>query len=145
MIVPRIDDVRSAMKKDKDNGNQLWFEAQTKEADILLKMEVFELKPEDFDLTGYQYVPLIYTWDVKFDDQRSARLVASNAVTIGPLDVKVWLGVLNTDSVKTVVFLGMLNNVKTFTADISLLYLMADTKELMYTRLSPDLVNRQAR
>eukprot|EP00957_Ditylum_brightwellii_P009205 696102-Ditylum_brightwellii.AAC.1 len=81
------------MKLDKENGNTLWFDAQKKEASILRDMNTFELMPENFDLTGYQYVLLIYAWDVKFDGRKRARLAANGKVTIRPPEEDVWSGV----------------------------------------------------
>ena len=123
---------------DKENGNHLWFEAQKTEADTLRQMKTFEIMPDNFDLTGYQYVPLIYAWDVKYDGRRRARLVANGKVTIGPPEAEVWSGVVSTEAVRTAMFLAMLNGMKVLAADISSAYLMADTKELMYTRLGPE-------
>eukprot|EP00957_Ditylum_brightwellii_P025654 1939539-Ditylum_brightwellii.AAC.1 len=97
--------------------------------------------PEKFDLTGYQYAPLIYAWDVKFDGRKRAHLVANGKVTIGPPEKDVWSGVVNTESVHTAMFLAMLNGMKILVADISSAYLMADTKEMMYTRLGPEFGN----
>eukprot|EP00957_Ditylum_brightwellii_P043920 3331869-Ditylum_brightwellii.AAC.1 len=54
-----------------------------------------------------------------FDGRRRARLVANGKVTIGPPEEDVWSGVI-------------------LAADISSAYLMADTKEMMYTRLGPE-------
>eukprot|EP00957_Ditylum_brightwellii_P105019 8004570-Ditylum_brightwellii.AAC.1 len=61
-------------------------------------MDTFELMPENFDLTGYQYVLLIYAWDVKFDGRRRARLVANGKVTINQPEEDVWSGVVNMES-----------------------------------------------
>eukprot|EP00957_Ditylum_brightwellii_P015374 1156816-Ditylum_brightwellii.AAC.1 len=72
-------------------------------------MDTFELMPENFDLTGYQYVPLIYAWDVKFYGRRRACLVANVKVIIRPSEEDVWSGVVNTESVHTTMFLAMLN------------------------------------
>eukprot|EP00957_Ditylum_brightwellii_P121849 9292221-Ditylum_brightwellii.AAC.1 len=82
--VPRTGDMKRAMKINRENGNQLWFEAHQKEDKTLCNMDTFELIPDAFDLAGYQYVPLIYAWDVKFDGRRRAKLVANGKVTIGP-------------------------------------------------------------
>eukprot|EP00957_Ditylum_brightwellii_P171179 13031439-Ditylum_brightwellii.AAC.1 len=101
-------------------------------------MNAFELSPENFDLTDYQYVQLIYAWDVKFDGRRRAHLVANGKVTIGPPEEDVWSRVTNTETVCTAMFLAMLNGMKMLVADISSAYLMADTKEMMYTRLGPE-------
>eukprot|EP00957_Ditylum_brightwellii_P183899 14008012-Ditylum_brightwellii.AAC.1 len=61
-------------------------------------MATFELMPENFDLTGYQYVSLIYAWDVKFDCRRRTHLVANGKVAIGLSEEDVWSGVVNTES-----------------------------------------------
>eukprot|EP00957_Ditylum_brightwellii_P103524 7887684-Ditylum_brightwellii.AAC.1 len=53
------------MKLGKENGNNLWFDVQKKGASTLRNMDTFELISENSDLTGYQYVPLIYAWDIK--------------------------------------------------------------------------------
>eukprot|EP00957_Ditylum_brightwellii_P108452 8272882-Ditylum_brightwellii.AAC.1 len=78
------------MKLGKENGNNLWFDAQKKEASTLRDIATFEL---NFDLTDYQYVPLIYAWDVKFDSRRRANLAANGKVTIRPPEEDVWSGV----------------------------------------------------
>eukprot|EP00957_Ditylum_brightwellii_P181019 13790272-Ditylum_brightwellii.AAC.2 len=63
-FVPRIGDVRGAMKLDMENGNSIWFDACKKEASTLKNMDTGDLMPENFNLTGYQYALLIYTYDV---------------------------------------------------------------------------------
>ena len=136
--VPCTGDVKGAMELDRENGNQLWLEAQKTEASTLMDMETFKVIPDDFDLRGYQYVPLMYAWDVKFDGRRRARLVANGKVTIGPPEAEVWSGVVSTEAVRIAMFLGMLNGMKILAADISSAYLMADTREHMYTRLGPE-------
>eukprot|EP00957_Ditylum_brightwellii_P199880 15237655-Ditylum_brightwellii.AAC.1 len=80
------------MKLDKKNRNNLWFDAQQKEASTLRDITTFELMPENFNLTGHQYAPLIYAWDVKFDGRRRARFVANGKVTIGLPEENVWSG-----------------------------------------------------
>eukprot|EP00957_Ditylum_brightwellii_P159214 12118037-Ditylum_brightwellii.AAC.1 len=87
--VPRTGDIKGAMRLDRENKNILWFNAQKKEAGTLRNMNTFELKPDGFDLTGYQYIPLIYAWDVKYDGRRRAKLVANGKVTIGPPESEV--------------------------------------------------------
>eukprot|EP00957_Ditylum_brightwellii_P208572 15358092-Ditylum_brightwellii.AAC.1 len=72
--VPRSGDIKGSMRLDRENNNTLWFDAQKKEAGTICNMDTFKLKPDGFDLTWYQYVPLIYAWDMKYDGQRRARL-----------------------------------------------------------------------
>eukprot|EP00957_Ditylum_brightwellii_P075878 5766818-Ditylum_brightwellii.AAC.1 len=104
-------------------------------------MATFELIQDGFDLSGYQCVPLIYAFDVKFDGRRCAHLVANGKVTIRPPEEEVWPGVVNNKSVKTTIFLTMLNGMKILAANISSSYLMAKTKEKMYIRLDPEFDN----
>ena len=137
ILVPKTGDTAGTMKLDKENGNHLWFEAQQLEATMLKDLEVFEPMPEGFDLTGYQYVPLIYAFDAKVG-RRRARLVGNDARTVGPPPAKTWSGVVSTDVVRTTMFLGKPNKLKICEADISSAYLMADTKEKMYTKLGPE-------
>lgn len=54
--LPWTGDVKHALKLDKQNGNQLWFNAQKTEATSLLDLDTFWEMPPDFNLTGYQYV-----------------------------------------------------------------------------------------
>eukprot|EP00957_Ditylum_brightwellii_P181881 13856581-Ditylum_brightwellii.AAC.1 len=80
------------------------------------------------------YVPLIYAGDIKFNGRKRAHLVANVKVTIIPPEKDVFSGVVNTKSVHT-------NGMQILAADISSAYLMADTKELMYTSLGPEFRN----
>jgi len=136
--VPGTGDTAGAMRLDRENKNQLWFNAQQLEANTLRDLDVFEIMPEGFDLSDYQYVPLIYAFDVKFDGRRRARLVGNGKRTTGPPPSEIWSGVVSTDAVRTAMFLGKLNNLKICAADISSAYLMANTKEKMYTKLGPE-------
>ena len=97
--VPRTGDVRGADILDRKTDVPYWFNARKDEATALRKLDTFELMPEDFDLDGYQFVPLIHAFDVKFDGRRRARLVANGKVTVGPPEAEVWSGVVNTETV----------------------------------------------
>eukprot|EP00957_Ditylum_brightwellii_P094378 7186216-Ditylum_brightwellii.AAC.1 len=82
--VPRTGDIKGAMRSDRKHEH---------------------IMPDGFDLTWYQYVSLIYAWGVKYNGQRRARLVAIGKVTIGPLESEAWSGVVNTESVRTVMLI----------------------------------------
>eukprot|EP00957_Ditylum_brightwellii_P151512 11538774-Ditylum_brightwellii.AAC.1 len=126
------------MRLDRENKKTSWFDAKKKDAGTLHNKITFELEPDGFDLTGYQYNPLIYAWDVKYDGWRRVRLVANDKITIGPPAAEVWLGVVNTESLRIAMLIAMLNGLKFLAADISSAYLMADNKEKMYTALGPE-------
>ena len=102
--IPRTGDIRGALKLDRENGNRLWYEAQKREASALRALDTFIIPDENFDFSEYQYVPLIYAWDIKFDGRHKARLVVNGAVTVGPSEDEVWLGVVDTNIVWIIYF-----------------------------------------
>ena len=136
--VPRTGDVGGSVKLDEEKWNTLWFDWQKKEATSLRDLDTFKILKEGFDSTEYQCAPLIYAWDIKFDGRRKSRLVANDKATIGPPESDIWSGVVNIKSVKIILFLAKLNGLKILIADISSAYLMADTKEKIYTKLGPE-------
>eukprot|EP00957_Ditylum_brightwellii_P117766 8984311-Ditylum_brightwellii.AAC.1 len=92
-------------------------------------MDTFVLVPDGFNLEGYQFVPFIYAFDVKFDGRRKARLVANGSMTIKPPESEIWSGEVSTKTVQLAMFIAMLNSLKILAADISSAYLMAKMKE----------------
>jgi len=138
--VPPTANVAKAMELDRANGDNKWFEAQQYEANSLMNMGTFEIPPDDFDLeaNGYQYVPCIYAWDVKYDGRRRARMVANGARVVGLPPEDIWSGVVSIDAVRSIMFLAALNDMQIVATDISSAYLMADTKEKMYTKLGKE-------
>jgi hypothetical protein len=136
--VPGTGDIQGAKQLDRESGNTLWFDTQRLEASTLRKMDTFALVPDGFNLEEYQFVPLIYAFDIKFDGRRKAGLVANDSVTIGPPESEIWSGVVSTETVGLAMFIAMLNGLKILAADISSAYLMAKTKEKMYTCLGPE-------
>eukprot|EP00957_Ditylum_brightwellii_P151724 11554100-Ditylum_brightwellii.AAC.1 len=127
--VPGTGDIHGARELDRESGNTLWFDAQHLETTTLRTMNTFVLVPDGFNLEGYQFVPLIYTFDVKFDGRRKARHVANGSVMIGPPELEIWSGVVSTKIVRLAMFIVMLNGFKILAADISSAYLMAKMKE----------------
>lgn len=87
------------------------------------RIEISKLTTKNYDLSDYQFVPLIYTFEVKFDGRGRTQLVPNGDATIGSPEAEVWSGVVSTDTVCTALFLGMLNDLKILAADISSTYL----------------------
>ena len=52
-------------------------------------------------------------------------------------EAEVYSGVVSNESVRAIMFLAKLNGLKICAADIGLAYLMAETKEKIYTKLGP--------
>ena len=133
--VPRTK--REALEIDAKNGNTLWQDAMTKEANALLDLSTFREPEPGEDLSKHQFAPLIYTFDVKFDGRRRARICGHGGV-VEKLDAaEVYSGVVSNDSVRTIMFLAKLNKLKICAADIGSAYLMAETKEKIVTKLGP--------
>eukprot|EP00957_Ditylum_brightwellii_P142210 10834402-Ditylum_brightwellii.AAC.1 len=101
-------------------------------------MDTFELMAKGFDLAGYQHVPLTCTWNIKFDGRGRACLVTKRKVAIGSSEEDVWSRIGNKESIHTTVILAMFNKMKILTADISSVYLIAETTELIYIRIGPE-------
>ena len=133
--VPRTK--KEALRLDEMNNNTLWQDAMATEAGALMAESTFrEPKPGE-DLSGHQFVPLVYAFDVKFDGRRRARICGNGSVVEKLTDAEVYSGVVSNDSVRTIMFLGKLNKLKICAADIGSAYLMAETKEKIVTKLGP--------
>ena len=133
--VPRTK--KEAMELDLKNGNTLWQDAMTTEATALLDHNTFRIPKSGEDLLDYQFVPLVYAFDVKFDGRRQARICGNGGV-VKKLDAaEVYSGVVSNDSVRTIMFLAKLNGLKICAADIGSAYLMDKTKEKVVTKLGP--------
>jgi hypothetical protein len=76
-------------------------------------------------------------FDAKHDGRRKARFVAGGHLTMDPGEDS-YSGVIAPDAVRLGMFAAVYNNLKVLTADISNAYLYADTKEKVYTVLSPE-------
>ena len=130
--------VKRALELDEVNGNTYWQDAMAKEVGTMLDMNTFKDMGEHFDWKGYQHIPIIWCFDVKFDFRRRARAVANGSVSDPLPDNEVYSGVVSIDSVRIALFVAMLNGLKVCAADISSAYLTAFTAELKYTILGPE-------
>ena len=68
---------------------------------------------------------------VKFDGRHKARLVANGHLTPEPIE-NIYSGVVSLKNLKLVMFLGKLNNLDIWGADIGNTYLEAFTDEKLY-------------
>ena len=89
------------------------------------------------DLSDHQFVPLVYTFDVKFDGRRRARICGNDGVVEKLDTAEVYSSVVSNNSVRTIMFLAKLNGLKICAADIGSAYLIAETKEKVVTKLGP--------
>jgi hypothetical protein len=136
--VPR--NVKEAIRLDKENGNTLWQDAMQAEIKQLLDFKTFQILPKGEttfpDMAKYQYVPLHFVFDVKFDLRRKAQCVAGGN-WMEPPDSDVYSGVVSIENVRIVLFASVHNGLSICAADVGNVFLHRYTKELIYTRAGP--------
>ena len=91
---------------------------------------------------GYQKIKvhLVFAW--KHDGCHKARLVTGGHLTPDPID-STYSGVVSTRSLRLLIFLAKLNNMKVWGADIGNAYLEATTKEKLYIVAGPEFEELQ--
>ena len=136
--VPR--DYNHALQMDKRNGNTRWQDANKLEHVKLKEYDVFIDKGKFHTSKipqGYKKISVHTIFDVKHDLQHRARVVANGHLTDIPLE-SVYSGVVSLRGLRTVVFLGELNNMPTWGTDISSAYLLAKTSEKVCIKAGPE-------
>ena len=74
---------------------------------------------------------------VKYNGRQKARLVAAGHVAPDPVE-SIYSGVVSLRNLKLVIFLGKLNNLELWGADIGNAYLEAPTEEKLYIVAGPE-------
>ena len=80
---------------------------------------------------GYHRIKVHLVFAVKFDGRHKARLVADGRLTPEPIE-NIYSGVVSLRNLRLVVFLGKLNNLELWGADIGNAYIEAFTDEKLY-------------
>ena len=130
--------VKRALELDRINGNTHWQDVMALEVSTMHGMDTFKDMGSSFDWKGYQYIPIIWCFDVKFDFRRRARAVANGSMSTPLPADEVYSGVVSIDTVRIAMTVAKLNGLKICAADITSAYLEAYTSELKYTVLSPE-------
>ena len=86
---------------------------------------------------GYQKIRVHLIFAVKYDGRHKARLVADGHLTPEPVE-SIYSGVVSLRNLKLVIFLGKLNHLELWGADIGNAYLEAPTEEKLYIVAGPD-------
>ena len=135
-LVPRNHD--QAMVIDTKNGNTKWQDAEKLELKQLQEYDTFkDLGKSSPAPAGYKKIRVHFVYAVKHDGRHKARLVADGHLTDVPLD-SVYSSVVSLRGLRFVIFLGELNNLKTWVTDIGNAYLEARTKEKVYVIGGPE-------
>ena len=85
---------------------------------------------------GYQKIRVHLIFAVKYDGRHKARLVADGHLTPEPVE-SICSGGVSLRNVRLVIFLGKLNNLELWGADIGNAYLEAVTEEKLYIVAGP--------
>ena len=120
-----------ALALDEDNKNHKWEEAIKLEIDKLMEYKCFTdngIHHRSKVPRGYRTIPGHLIFAVKHDGRFKARYVAGGHLTDTPLE-SVYSGVVSLKGLKTVIFLGELNDMEAWGTDIGNSYLNAKTSE----------------
>ena len=143
-LIPRH--YTEALEVDKANNNSKWYDATKAELDSIHSYEVFQKHEKaQYDKQkkvtnappGYQKIRVHLIFAVKYDGRHKARLVADEHLTPEPVE-SIYSGVVSLRNLKLVIFLGKLNNLELWGADIGNAYLEAPTEKKLYIVAGPE-------
>ena len=86
---------------------------------------------------GYHRIKVHLVFAVKFDGRHKARLVADGHLTPEPIE-NIFSGVVSLRNLRLVIFLGKLNNLDSWGADIGNAYIEAFSDENLYIVAGPE-------
>ena len=127
-----------AMKLDREEGNNLWKEANDKELAQLMEYDSFTDLGKNAEVPeGYRKIKCHFVYDCKHDLRRKARFVAGGHMTPKPHE-SVYSGVVSTRGIRIVNFLAELNGLELHATDIGNAYLEAYTDEKLVFVAGPE-------
>lgn len=139
--------MKEAQELDTANGNTKWADAIEKEVNILTKeFDCFKiLNRGETAPPRYNYIPLLWTFAVKFDGRHRARCVAGGHRT-PDLEEDLYSGVVDLETVRLALTVAAKDkDMKVYAADISHSYIQAETTERVYTRAGPEFGELEGR
>ena len=138
-LIPRS--YKDALEFDKENNNTKWADATRDEMDCIKEQEVFTTcQKEKWDLNhkhmlnapaNHQKIKEKFILVVKFKGRHKARLVADGSLTPEPVE-NIYSVVVSLKHARLMIFLGELNNLKLWGADVSNAYHEAYTHEKLF-------------
>ena len=131
-------DYNDAIRLDKENNNTHWQDAMNLE--LTGKAQFHNGKAVTPD--GFQKIRVHFVYAVKHDGRFKARLVADGHLTKEPVE-SIYSGVVSLRSLRMVVFLSQLNDLKIWGADVGIAYLEVCTDEKLCTIAGPEFKELQ--
>ena len=131
-------DYNDAIRLDKENSNTHWQDAMNLE--LTGKAQFHNGKAVTPD--GFQKIRVHFVYAVKHDGRFKARLVADGHLTKDPVE-SIYFGVVSLRSLRMVVFLSQLNDLKIWGADVGIAYLEVYTDEKLCTIAGPEFKELQ--
>ena len=135
------------MQFDSENKNSKWYDAIKLEMESMIEYKVFKKwdkaildkhKKVIKSPKSYHRIKVHLVFAVKFDGRHKARLVADGHLTPEPIE-NIYSGQVSLRSHRLVIFLGKLNNLDIWGADIGNAYLEPFTDEKLNIVAGPDL------
>jgi len=123
--------IAHALYLDHANVDNLWHEVIEKELKQLNDYQMFHRLNSQDSLDNYTHIPYHIVFDVKFDLQQKARLVARGNHTDLPKE-DIFSGIAGMESIQLGFLLATMNGLDTCAADIGNAFLYGHTKEKVY-------------
>ena len=131
--------VEEAKRFDTENKNKLWWDSIVKEMkNVRIAFEEFD-GTEDEIPDDFQHVDCHLIFDVKFAEnfRRKARMVGGGHQTVTPAALT-YASVVSRDSVRIILMIAALLELKVMACDIQNAYLTASCREKIWTTAGPE-------
>jgi hypothetical protein len=128
------------MRLDRENGNNLWQQAEHDELTSIFSYEAFKdqgHKSTSKAPNDYKKITVHMVYAVKHDGRHKARLVAGGHLTDTPVD-SVYSSVVSLRGVRMVTFIAQLNGLDIWCTDVGNAYLESHTQEKVYIIAGPE-------
>ncbi len=127
--VPHL--IQQALWLDAKNGNHQWEEAINTELAQINTYKMFKIAAQGDITAEHTRIPYHFVFDVKFDMQCKARLVASGNHT-QPSKEDIVSGIVGMETVRIGFLIAAMNRLKVCAADIGNAFLYGTTKEKVF-------------